>query len=93
MKLLDEKFDIIIWDSAPLLTVTDSLILSKVLDGTIIVTKAGETPYDSVNRGLKSLQDIESHFLGIVINALDVQKGDYYYRYYNYEYGTGGKKT
>jgi capsular exopolysaccharide synthesis family protein len=87
IRALNEKFDFIIWDAAPLLTVTDSLILSKILDGTIIVTKAGQTAYDSVSRALKSLSDIESHFLGIVINGLDVRKNDYYARYYHYGYG------
>lgn len=92
IKVLSEKFDIIIWDSAPLLSVTDSLILSKILDGTIIVARAGETTYESIGRGLKSLSDIESHFLGIIINALDVKKSDYYYHsYYNYQYTSGEK--
>jgi succinoglycan biosynthesis transport protein ExoP len=88
LQRLNELYDIVIWDAAPLLTVTDSLILSKVLDGTIIITRAGETTYEGVNRGIKSLHDIEAHFLGIVINALDATHGDYYYhRYYNYGYG------
>ncbi|MDA8239689.1 MAG: polysaccharide biosynthesis tyrosine autokinase [Nitrospiraceae bacterium] len=90
LKRLNELYDIVIWDAAPLLTVTDSLILSKILDGTIIVTKAGETTYENVGRGMKSLHDIEAHFLGVVINALDVRHSDYYYhRYYNY--GSGEK--
>jgi len=84
---LNEKFDFIIWDAAPLLTVTDSLILSKILDGTIIVAKAGNSTYESVNRALKALHDMESHFLGIVINGLDIKKNDYYNRYYQYGYG------
>lgn len=85
--VLNEKFDIIIWDAAPLLTVTDSLVLSKILDGTIIVTRAGQTTYESISRALKSLNDIEAHFLGVVINGLDIRKNEYYYRYYHYGYG------
>jgi capsular exopolysaccharide synthesis family protein len=87
---LSEKFDIIIWDSPPLMTVTDSLILSKFLDGTIIVTKSGKTTYEIVGRGLKYLKgrretDMESRVLGIVINAFDAKKSDqYFYKYYNY---------
>ncbi|MEW6109625.1 MAG: polysaccharide biosynthesis tyrosine autokinase [Nitrospirota bacterium] len=93
LRMINNNFDIIIWDSAPLLTVTDSLILSKVLDGTILVAKAGKTTYESINRGLKSLRDIEAGFLGVVINALDVKKSDYYYQnYYNYYY-TSEEKT
>jgi succinoglycan biosynthesis transport protein ExoP len=88
MRALNEKFDIIIWDAAPLLTVTDSLVLSKLLDGTIIVTRAGQTTYESVSRALKSLNDIEAQFLGVVINGLHIRKNEYYYRYYNYGYGS-----
>jgi succinoglycan biosynthesis transport protein ExoP len=91
LQRLNDLYDIIIWDTAPLLTVTDSLILSKVLDGTIIVARAGEATYDDVRRGVKSLQDIEAHFIGVVINALEITHGDYYYqRYYNYSYGKQG---
>jgi succinoglycan biosynthesis transport protein ExoP len=89
MGALNEKFDIIIWDSPPLMTVTDGLILSKTLDVTIIITRAGKTTYDIVRRGLKSLGDIKSHVLGVVINALDVKKsGYYYYKYYDYYYSS-----
>lgn len=87
---LAENFDLIIWDSPPLMTVTDGLILSRILDGTIIVTRAGKTTYDMVSRGLKYMKgrrtnDISSHVLGIVINAYNIKKEDnYYYKYYNY---------
>ncbi len=85
--LLNSRFDVVIWDSAPLLTVTDSLILSKTLDCTILVAKAGKTTYESLSRGLKSLKDLDSRVLGIVINALDIKKTDYYYQnYYHYYY-------
>jgi succinoglycan biosynthesis transport protein ExoP len=88
IRVMKEKYNIIIWDSPPLMTVTDGLILSKVLDGTVIVTKAGKTTFDLVRRGLKAIKgqrasDSGSHVLGVVINAIDVKKSDYYY-YKNY---------
>ncbi len=83
LKVINERFDIIIWDSSPLLSVTDSLILSKLLDGTIIVAKAGSTTFESLSRGLKSLHDMESNLLGIVINRVDMKHGGYYYGYNN----------
>jgi polysaccharide biosynthesis transport protein len=83
---LKPRFDFIIWDTSPLLTVTDSLLLSKMVDGTVVVTMAGQTTHESARRTLKSLHDVGSHVLGIVINGLDVRKGDYYYHYYNYGY-------
>lgn len=90
IRLLNERFDLLIWDSPPLMSVTDSLILSKILDGTIIVAKAGKTTYEIVDRGLKLMKgrrdnDSETRILGIVINELDLKKSDqYYYQYYNY---------
>ena len=97
MRILNDKFDVIIWDSPPMMTVTDSLILSKILDGTIIVTRAGKTTYEVVRRGIRTMKgtrtgDMESHVLGIVINALDIKKSDYYYNYYNY-YSSPGPES
>jgi capsular exopolysaccharide synthesis family protein len=90
LNILNEKFDLIIWDSPPMMTVTDSLILNRVLDGTIIVTRSGKTTYDIVRRGLKLLQGnreslADSRVLGLVINAFNVKNADQqYYQYYNY---------
>ncbi len=88
VKIINERFDIIIWDSAPLLAVSDSHILSNIVDGTIIIARAGRTTYEAVHRGLKILYDIKSHIIGIVINAVDARKSGYYYydKHYNYNY-------
>jgi polysaccharide biosynthesis transport protein len=86
-KLLEntnDKFDIVVCDSPPLLSVADSLILSRVFDGTVMVTKSGQTTYDMAAKALKSLRDINAHVLGLVINAIDLKKSDYYY-YASYE--------
>lgn len=85
---LSEKFDFIVCDSPPVLTVTDGLILSKAVDSTIIVARAGKTTYDFLSRGFRSLDDIQAHVTGMVINALAVKKSDYYqyksYLYHDY---------
>ncbi len=92
--LLEEKFDFIIWDSPPLFSVAESLVLSKILNGTIIVTKAGTTTYEDLERGLKSLSDIDARFLGVVINGFDMKESDrYYHRYYGYYYGPTYEKS
>jgi capsular exopolysaccharide synthesis family protein len=69
---LEEKFDFIIWDSPPVFTVAESLVLSRLMNGTIMVVRAGTTTYDSLGRGLKSLSDIGSRLLGVVINGFDL---------------------
>jgi len=78
-----DKFDIIIFDSPPVMSVTDALILSKIVDGTTIVIKAGETTYEAVERELKSFRELDSRILGIILNAVNREKSDYY-NYYGY---------
>jgi len=84
---LEEKFDFVVWDSPPLFAAAESLVLSKMLSGTIIVARAGKTTYKELERGIKSIQDIEARVLGVVINGLDIKENmryNYNYRYYNY---------
>ncbi len=84
---LSSRFDIIICDSPPILSVTDSLILDSMLDSTIMVARAGKTTYDAALKGIKALLNLKSHIVGLVINAFDVKKNEYsYYRYHNYYY-------
>jgi capsular exopolysaccharide synthesis family protein len=88
-----DKFDTIIFDSAPIISVTDSLIIGRAVDGVIVVTRAAATTYDVVQRGLKSLTDVNSNILGMVVNGFDARKYRYYYgkdysQYYGKYYGT-----
>ncbi|MBI5633660.1 MAG: polysaccharide biosynthesis tyrosine autokinase [Nitrospirae bacterium] len=82
---LEEKFDFIVWDSPPLFAAAESLVLSKMLSGTLLVSRAGKTTYKEVERGIKSLRDIEARVLGIVVNGLNIKENmRYNYRYYGY---------
>ncbi len=90
---LEERFDFIIWDSPPLFAAAESLVLSKMVSGTILVTRAGKTTYKELERGIKSIRDIEARVLGIVINGLNIKESmryNYNYRYYTY-YGSHEK--
>ncbi len=80
-------YDVIVCDSPPLLSVTDALILARLFQGTIMVVRARQTTFDFAAKALKQLTDVNAPVLGMVINALDLKKGDYYYQYY---YGTYG---
>jgi polysaccharide biosynthesis transport protein len=86
VKTLSSKFDHIIFDSAPVLSVTDSQILTRFIDSIIIVAKAGHTTYEAARKGLKILKEIEPHPIGMVINAVDTKRGwiNHYYGYDGY---------
>jgi polysaccharide biosynthesis transport protein len=91
---LEEKFDFIVWDSPPLFTVAESLVLSRMMNGTIYVTKAGKTTYESLGQGLKALSDIGAKCLGVVINGLDLKETNrYYHRYYGYYYASKDERA
>lgn len=91
LDLYAEMYDFIICDSPPVLTVADSLILSKLLDSTILVTRADVTTYENAKKCIKSLASVNAHILGIGINAVDIKKGGYSNYYYSYHYSSTGE--
>ncbi len=93
---LKEQYDMVLFDSPPVLAVTDSSILSTLVDGVIVVASAGQTRTDSFFRTMESLEGVSAHILGVVLNNFDIRSayGSYYgYRHYRYQYGTQEKKT
>lgn len=89
--IVKEKFDIVIFDTAPIVTVTDTTIISGMVDGTIFVIKSGKTTFDLAKRSVKILHDINSKIFGAVLNGMDITKQGYDYIYpYYYQYGHYG---
>jgi len=86
LERLRQQFDFVLLDSSPIQSVTDSLALGRIVDGTIIVVRFGKTTYDMLNSGMKKLRDVNVNLLGFVLNGLSRSdtKG-YYYGYYSYK--------
>ncbi len=82
LEVLGAKFDYILLDSAPILSVTDSYILSTIVDATILVVKADSTTYDLVGSTIKKLQNINAHLIGAVLNSKSKKKTSGYNYYY-----------
>lgn len=81
LKKLKEEFDYIILDTAPILAVTDSQILSTKADGTILVVKAESTKKESVQNAINLLKKVNAHIIGTVLNGVDTKRSNYYYYY------------
>ena len=83
---LTEKDDYGPRDPPQIQSVTDSLALATLVDGTIIVIRAGKTTYDMIENGLKKLSSINANLLGIVLNGVSASTGgkEYYHGYYKY---------
>jgi protein-tyrosine kinase len=84
---LTPVFDWIIMDSAPLLPVADSSVLADLVDGVLLVVKAGSTPAQTAQRACQELQG--RNVVGVVLNAVDPEEayGSYYSSAYGYGYG------
>jgi protein-tyrosine kinase len=82
-------FDWIILDSAPLLPVADSTVLANLVDGVLLVVRAGETPSQTAQRACQELEG--RNIVGAVLNAVGPQHayGSYYSLTYGYGYGDG----
>jgi len=93
---LKQNYDLILFDSAPTLPVTDSAILGAKADGAILVYQAGKTSRNALIRSKIQLENVNVKILGIVINNLkarlveDVTPSQRY-RYYRY-YGEKREK-
>lgn len=81
-----ESFDFILLDSPPVQSVTDSLALTQIVDGTIVVVRAGKTTHEMLQSGLKKLTDVQCHILGFVLNGQSKSNtaGSYYSGYATY---------
>lgn len=83
---LKSRYDIILFDTPPLGTLPDAMVLSTMLDGTLIVASAGQTPRGALQKTVRSLGMGKSRIIGTALNKLDYRKHDYYYYYYYYHY-------
>ena len=81
-------YDMIIIDTPPLASVTDPVILSKLVDGVILVTWAGKTTYEMLGKGLKQLREVDAPIIGVVLNRFNAKKSGYYYNYGDYYYSS-----
>ena len=82
---LGHQFDIILFDSPPIVAVTDAVVLSKKVDGVVLIIKAGRTTSEMVLKAKKQLTDVTAHILGAVLNDFNIRGEGYrYYYYYHY---------
>lgn len=88
LEQLGKRYDMIIIDTPPLASVTDPLILSRHVDGVIVVTWAGKTTHEILGKGLKQLEDMSAPVTGVVLNRFNAKKSGYYYNYGDYYYSS-----
>ena len=81
---LRELYDIIIFDSPPIIAVSDAAILSAMIDGVVVVVKIRQVSRDILKRSVSQLTKSNALLLGAVVNNLDLKGGGRYGSYYYY---------
>jgi Mrp family chromosome partitioning ATPase len=79
---LRREADIVIFDGAPILAVTDSIVLGAGVDGVLLVIEAGRTRYAQAQRSQEALTKVGAQVLGVVLNRVS-ERSENYYRYYD----------
>ncbi|MCB0207894.1 MAG: polysaccharide biosynthesis tyrosine autokinase [Anaerolineae bacterium] len=91
LQQLERIADVIIFDTPPVLAVTDALVLSKRVDGVIMVARSKKTRRDTLRESLERLNHVGAKLLGGILNGVSGKdKGTHYYQYYSHSEQLGG---
>lgn len=82
--ILKKRFDTIIFDSPPVMSVTDTSLLASFLDGVVFVIQSGKYSRSLTLRAKQQLDNVKAHIYGIVLNEIDMEKQKHYYAYSHY---------
>ncbi len=75
-------YDMLIFDTPPVLAVTDAQILSNQCDGTVLVISSGRTEIEAATKTRELLEAANGKILGVVLNNKKMNKNSNYYYYY-----------
>jgi capsular exopolysaccharide synthesis family protein len=94
---LKQHFDLVFFDSPPILGVSDASVLSSEVDLTVMVVQHRRFPKSMLQRVKNSVLNVGGTLLGVVLNNVDIKNDksyDYYTAYYDYYYSKkrGGKE-
>jgi capsular exopolysaccharide synthesis family protein len=73
------RYDHVVIDTAPLLPVADAAVLSRLVDGTLLVAQAGRVRRAELTRALGNLDQVSARVLGIVLNRVRGEESSYSY--------------
>lgn len=82
LEQLKNQVDLIIIDGTPSKLVTDSVILSRIVDSTIIVSAHNQTRKDDLERVIKDIKNVGGNIAGVVYNKIPVSAKKYNQTYY-----------
>jgi tyrosine-protein kinase Etk/Wzc len=89
-----EEYDVIIFDSSPILSTADAAILGMKVDGVLLVYRVGSISKGLLKRTVSQLEQVQCNLLGVIINGMkpDISPDFQGYKYYSYYYSYGDGK-
>ena len=83
---LKRSFDFVLFDTPPLLAVSDALAMGPMADAIILVARGGQTPIPALKQAKQKLDAHKLKCLGVILNGVDLVEQDGYYarQYYSY---------
>jgi protein-tyrosine kinase len=79
-----QRYDLIIFDTPPLLAASDAVVLGTLVDGICMIVMAGKTKRNEVMRKMEMFQHVQAKVLGIVLNGAGIEVAHEGYSYYAY---------
>lgn len=78
---MEQLFDLVIFDTPPVLAVADSQILSSKVDGTLFVMRKGVDTKEQVQIAVERMSAVNANVLGVIYNRVEATDNAYYYEY------------
>ena len=96
VRLVRQYYDLVLFDAPPVIAMADTLVLSKYVDGAVLIVSADKTRNLGLEKAKEMLEANTAKVLGVVVNRFNANKVYYsYYRYYYqnyYYYAVDGEK-
>lgn len=81
---LKQKYDVVVFDTPPLVGISDSAVIAKEMDGVLLVVQYRKYPRDMIIRAKQMLDTLGVPQVGVVLNNINIMRDDYYYYYHSY---------
>jgi capsular exopolysaccharide synthesis family protein len=84
IKNLKARYDVVLFDSPPIMGVSDSSIIASEVDGVLLVVQYRKYPRQMSSRAKRLVENVGGKVMGVVLNNINILRDDYYYYYSSY---------
>lgn len=85
---LKKNFDFVLFDTPPLLAVSDALAMGPMMDTIILVVRGGQTPVPALRQAKQKIDGHKLKCSGVILNSVDLVEQDGYYAHQYYDYSS-----